>query len=66
MAARVFDGTTAPSDSNAYQRIENVGVDASVNSGGGGSIDKPDAVRGKLSYVYQARTWGTWRSTYRE
>jgi len=79
MVAHVFDGSTTPSDSNAYQRIETIGfdtqyqylldphtvtaqlaymkltVDDSVNGEGGAGIDKPDVLRGRLSYVYQAR-----------
>jgi hypothetical protein len=82
MIAHVFDGSTKPSDHNAYQRIQNVGVDTqyqylldphtvtaqlaymqlkvddSTNGGGGSSIAKPDVLRGKVSYVYQARYGG--------
>lgn len=77
MVAHVFDGSTTPSDHDAYQRIENIGfdsqyqylldphtvtaqlaymkltVDDSVNGGAG--TDKPVVLRGKLSYVYQAK-----------
>jgi hypothetical protein len=82
MVAHVFDGTTKPSDRNAYQRIETIGfdtqyqylldphsvtaqlaymkmtVDDSVNGEGGAGIDKPDVLRGKVSYVYQAKYGG--------
>jgi len=80
MVAHVFDGSTTPSDHDAYQRIENIGfdsqyqylldphtvtaqlaymkltVDDSVNGGAG--TDKPVVLRGKLSYVYQAKYGG--------
>jgi hypothetical protein len=82
MVAHIFDGSTTPSDHNAYQRIETIGldtqyqylldphsvtgqlaymkmtVDDSVNGDGGDGIDKPEVLRGKLSYVYQARYGG--------
>jgi hypothetical protein len=80
--AHIFDGSTDPSDRNAYQRIETFGldtqyqylldphavtaqlayteltVDDSVNGAGGHGIDKPEILRGKLSYVYQAKYGG--------
>jgi len=83
MIAHVFDGSTRPSDGNAFQRIETIGfdtqyqylldpnsvtaqlaymkmtVDDSVNGGGGSGIDKPVVLRGKLSYLYQARFGGS-------
>jgi len=83
MIAHVFDGSTTPSDRNAYQRIKNVGldtqyqylldphtvtaqlaymkltVDDSVNGEGGAGIDKPEVLRGKLTYVYQASYGGS-------
>jgi hypothetical protein len=83
MVAHVFDGSTTPSDQDAYQRIKNIGldtqyqylldphsvtaqlaymkltVDDSVNGAGGTGIDKPDVLRGKLTYVYQARYGGS-------
>lgn len=83
MIAHVFDGSTTPSDRNAYQRIESIGfdsqyqylldphtvtaqlaytkltVDDSVNGDGGAGIDKPDVLRGKLSYVYLAKYGGS-------
>jgi hypothetical protein len=82
MVAHLFDGSTKPSDHNAYQRIETIGldtqyqylldphavtaqlaymkmtVDDSVNGEGGGGIDKPEVLRGKLSYVYLAKYGG--------
>jgi hypothetical protein len=82
MIAHVFDGSTQPSDHNAYQRIQNVGIDTqyqylldphsitaqlaymqlkvddSANGEGGSGIAKPDVLRGKLSYVYQAKYGG--------
>jgi len=80
--AHLFDGSTDPSDRNAYQRIETLGldtqyqylldphavtaqlaytkltVDDSDNGGGGTGIDKPEVLRGKLSYVYRAKYGG--------
>ena len=82
MVAHIFDGSTEPSDRNAYQRIETIGLDSqyqylldphavtaqlaymkmtvddSVNGAGGNGIDKPDVLRGKVSYVYLAKYGG--------
>jgi len=83
MIAHIFDGSAAPSDGKAYQRIETIGldtqyqylldpysvtaqlaymkltVDDSVNGAGGAGIDKPEVLRGKLSYVYLAKYGGS-------
>jgi len=82
MVAHIFDGSTEPSDRNAYQRIETLGLDSqyqylldphavtaqlaymkltvddSINGAGGDGIDKPEVLRGKVSYVYQAKYGG--------